>query len=266
MAASFETPFTYTATGDLGCQRDTMLNNELLLRDQLGRPKRRGYLSADGFTFGRPNEKRDNSAGDALRGWSGTTSSLPFHHQEKKAERDFMSLNRAAVQAGLVTAPEHYEFRATHDVRRRASGEEKKRTRVRRIPPTMVFGISTRPSTPIFDLLEHKYQDRWQQQRRQQELAKKQEDTKRRSHTAPPLRKQHSRAVYSTRASLLKTYQNPVDPAPLWQMPRFTRNARPHLQTFRSARDRGEAFTHFEHDGISREGNLGHGVYETAKS
>ncbi|XP_046371401.1 cilia- and flagella-associated protein 77-like isoform X2 [Haliotis rufescens] len=256
MAASFDTPYTFTATGDLGIQRDTMLNNELLLRDQLGRPKRRGYLSADGFTFGRPNERRDNSAGDALRGWSGTTSSLPFHHQEKKAERDFMSLNRAAVQAGLVTAPEHYEFRATHDVRRRASGEEKKRTRVRRIPPTMVFGISTRPSTPIFDLLEHKYQDRWQQQRRQQELAKKQEDTK----------KQRSGAVYSTRASLLKTYQNPVDPAPLWQMPRFARNAQPHLQTFRSARNRDEAIAHFEHDGISRKGTLGHGVYETAKS
>ncbi|XP_071096904.1 cilia- and flagella-associated protein 77-like isoform X3 [Haliotis cracherodii] len=256
MAASFDTPYTYTATGDLGIQRDTMLNNELLLRDQLGRPKRRGYLSADGFTFGRPNERRDNSAGDALRGWSGTTSSLPFHHQEKKAERDFMSLNRAAVQAGLVTAPEHYEFRATHDVRRRASGEEKKRTRFRRIPPTMVFGISTRPSTPIFDLLEHKYQDRWQQQRRQQELAKKQEDTK----------KQRSGAVYSTRASLLKTYQNPVDPAPLWQMPRFARNAQPHLQTFRSARNRDEAIAHFEHDGISRKGTLGHGVYETAKS
>lgn len=34
-----------------------------------------------------------------------------------------------------------------------------------------------RPSTPIFDLLEHKYQDKWLQQRRQQELANRKEET-----------------------------------------------------------------------------------------
>lgn len=55
-----------------------------------------------------------------------------------------MALNRAAVQTGLVTANENYEFRATHDVRRKTAGDEKTRTRTRRIPPSMVFGISTR--------------------------------------------------------------------------------------------------------------------------
>ena len=33
--------------------------------------------------------------------------------------------------------------------------------------------FSSRPSTPVFDLLEHKYQDRWLQERRAQELAKR---------------------------------------------------------------------------------------------
>ena len=55
-----------------------------------------------------------------------------------------MALNKAAVQNGLVTAPENNEFRATHDVRRKTAGDEKTRTRTRRIPPSMVFGISTR--------------------------------------------------------------------------------------------------------------------------
>ena len=32
--------------------------------------------------------------------------------------------------------------------------------------------------------------------------------------------------VYETRASLLRVHQVPVDPAPLWQMPKFTRNVR----------------------------------------
>ena len=55
-----------------------------------------------------------------------------------------MALNRAAVSAGLVSATDQYEFRATHDVRRKAQSEDKSRTRTRRIPPSMVFGISTR--------------------------------------------------------------------------------------------------------------------------
>ena len=55
-----------------------------------------------------------------------------------------MALNRAAVSAGLVSANDQYEFRATHDVRQKAQSEDKNRTRTRRIPPSMVFGISTR--------------------------------------------------------------------------------------------------------------------------
>jgi len=35
-----------------------------------------------------------------------------------------------------------------------------------------------RPSTPIFDLLEHKYQDKWLQDRRKMEMSKRQEETK----------------------------------------------------------------------------------------
>lgn len=37
----------------------------------------------------------------------------------------------------------------------------------------MTFGISTRPSTPVFDLLEHKYQERWLAGRREAEIAKR---------------------------------------------------------------------------------------------
>jgi hypothetical protein len=37
----------------------------------------------------------------ALHGWPTlTNTTLPFKRKEKKADRDFMSLNRAAVSAG----------------------------------------------------------------------------------------------------------------------------------------------------------------------
>ncbi|KAK3576073.1 hypothetical protein CHS0354_018344 [Potamilus streckersoni] len=273
MATSVENPFIYTAAGELGNQRESMLQNELLLRPELGKPKRRGVLLPEGYTFGRPNEDQHGGTTDALHGWPTLQSTtLPFRKKEKKtAERDFMALNRAAVTSGLVSANEHYEFRATHDVRRKASSDDKQRSRTRRIPPTMVFGISTRPSTPIFDLLEHKYQDKWLQQRRQLELAKRQEETKmgRSTYSAGVvnnLQKRVPGAVYETRASLLRTYQNPVDPAPLWQMPKFTKNAHPSLSTFRSAKARKSAYESFEFDKISRKGDFGQGVYESAKN
>ncbi|XP_060079080.1 cilia- and flagella-associated protein 77-like isoform X2 [Ylistrum balloti] len=259
-----QNPYAYTATGELGANRETMLNNELLLRTRLGRPKRRGYSSAptENFVYGRPLEPRQGGAEDALHGWPAmkpniASTTLPFSRKEKKTDRDFMVLNKAAVQAGLVTASENYKFRATHDVRRKTAGDENTHSRTRRIPPTMVFGISTRPSTPIFDLLEHKYQDKWLMSRRQMELTKRQEESKQR---------RNPNTVYETRASLLRTYQNPVDQAPLWQLPKFKKNAKASLQTFRSEGARKEGYEHFESDQISRKGKLGHGVYESAKN
>ena len=68
---------------------------------------------------------------------------------------------------------EQANYRATHDVRRRVTEEDKKKIATQRIPANMTFGISTRPSTPVFDLLEHKYQDRWLSIRREAELTRR---------------------------------------------------------------------------------------------
>ncbi|KAJ8300160.1 hypothetical protein KUTeg_021679 [Tegillarca granosa] len=42
--------------------------------------------------------------------------------------------------------------------------------------------------------------------------------------------------------------------------------AKPSLQTFRSENARRSAYANFETDKISRRGNMGHGVYESAKN
>ncbi|KAK7466006.1 hypothetical protein BaRGS_00030875 [Batillaria attramentaria] len=250
-------PFTYTAPGDLGLHRETMLSNELLLRDKLGHPRTRGfYLPGQGFTYGRPNEKRDFTAADALRGWGGGLSSLPINKKDKLPGRDFKAINRAAVSAGLMTAQEHYDYRCTHDIRCKPAAQEKTKGRTRRLPPSMVFGLPTRPSTPIYDLLEHKYQDKWIQQRYSQEQAQRKAEQQ----------KKNALLLYNTRATLLRTYQNPVDDKPLWQMPRFTKSAKPHLQTFRTTKEKEDAFKNFDMDKVSRKGVFGTGVYEAAKN
>lgn len=65
--------------------------------------------------------------------------------KEKALERDFISLNKAAVESGLTTASEQARFRATHDIRRKpADTARAKSDKSIQFPPDMTFGISTR--------------------------------------------------------------------------------------------------------------------------
>lgn len=261
MATRFEGPYDYTATGILGDQRNSMLVNELHLRDQVGNVKTRGFdLPSRGFAYGLPHDRRDWTAANALRGWTGTHLIKGGATKSNSAtERDFMNLNKAAIAAGLVRAPENSDYRATHDIRRLPfdKKEMSAKMRTRRLPPTMVFGIPSRPSTPIFDLLEHKYQDKWIKDKAHQVNSKRSADVKGSRGTG---------MIYETRASLLRTYQNPVEPAPLWQLPRFTKSAKPHLQTFRTNRAKDSAFKNLETDQICRQGDFGTGIYEPAQN
>lgn len=85
-----------------------------------------------------------------------------------KLVRDFIALNKEAVKAGCVTTKQNDQFRSLNDIQRKvridngASGnfDSLGRTRVQ-FPPGMVFGMPHRPSTPINDVLEHKYLRDW---------------------------------------------------------------------------------------------------------
>lgn len=95
---------------------------------------------------------KDNGASEALSGWSPSGPLMPITgHTERKPERDFIALNKACIGAGLVTASDQFQYRATHDVRRRISDEEKSKSKVKRIPASMTFGISTRYGNTLLD-------------------------------------------------------------------------------------------------------------------
>lgn len=64
--------------------------------------------------------------------------------RDKLGKRDFVALNREAIRAGLATSRELNMYRCTHDIRQKPETEEKKRSFVRRIPPTRVYGVATR--------------------------------------------------------------------------------------------------------------------------
>lgn len=260
MATAASNPFAYTATGTLGDKRDTMLENQLLLRCEVGKPMKRGYTEYPGmsYRYGKPMAIKEGGAAEALSDYPGQYfhKCNPNHGNDGQADRDFMALNKSAVLAGLTSAPQHYQFRASHDIRRRMQTEGDKKKASRRILPHMVYGISTRPSTPIHDLLEHKYQDRWLQERSSAEQSRREKDEYKRLTPGK---------VYETRASKLRAHQIPVDSAPLWQLPKFGRKATPHLETFRTKNARAAAFSHHSSDQTARQGIYGQGCYEPAK-
>lgn len=221
--------------------------NPLLAKPQLGKPTPRFFtLPSDDFTYGRTSIGKDGGAAEALASWSQVAY---LQSQEKKEEppRDFIRLNKAAVKSGLTTAQEQFQYRAIHDFRQKPKSSGKRRTKS--VPPDIVFGISTRPSTPIFDLLEHRYQAEWLERRRQMEQAQLDET-----------RKAIASKRYETRASLLRKHSQPVDPPPPWHLPKFSK-VPARLETFRSPQAREKAMKYHELDGTARKGMFGQGIY-----
>ncbi|KAK1155508.1 cilia- and flagella-associated protein 77-like [Acipenser oxyrinchus oxyrinchus] len=235
----------------VGVIRDSMLANPLLIRADLGRSRSRAFtLPGKEFVFGKPNVTMDGGVPEVMNHWS---TLVPVTHSDskpRKAGQDFMALNREAVKSGLVTAHEHYQFRATHDLKLRPLKEE---ARLDRSPPDITFGVHTRPSTPIFDLLEHRYQQRWLEECRSAQKASQ----------AKQQKKTKLGKIYETRTSLLRQSQPSMEPRPLWQLPRFQKVG-PHLETFRSAEARKRAFSSHFSDSVARCGLQGQGMYTTS--
>lgn len=79
----------------------------------------------------------------ALSKWHTPSLSISKSAQYRKAERDFVALNREGVKSGLVTAKELHQFRATHDIRRPVVSKTYKSAPVQ-IPQDITFGLPTR--------------------------------------------------------------------------------------------------------------------------
>lgn len=238
-----------------GAMRET--NNPLLLKAEIGKPLKRGFvLPSDQFTYGKTSQGQIIGASETIN-WQSMKQKPQSFSADKNLGRNFIAINKAATRAGLVTAKEHFQYRATHDVTPlQKEGEYKKKSGKELPNIDIVYGVPTKPSTPVFDLLEHKYQDNWlDENTRLPELSR-----------AMKTESQKQKKYGETRASRLRRFSPPVDQPPLWQMPKFQKNAVPALQTFRDEEARGKAFKHHASDCTARTGVFGHGIYEGAKS
>ncbi|KAM8934456.1 cilia- and flagella-associated protein 77 [Pelodytes ibericus] len=230
-----------------GVVRDSMDHNQLLQKAELGKIKRRCYtLPGTEFTYGQNSFMKEGGVAAAIGHWNSVEANKSRH---KKPQSNFVALNREAVKSGLVTAAEHQAYRNTHDIWRPSDRVKIDHAKMV-FPPDTTFGICTRPSTAIYDLLENKYQYLWIEQQRQasEELRLKSKEKMRRAR------------MQDTRTTLLRRYQPPTDPAPLWQLPRFQKIG-PHLNTFPNEEARRKAFSAHHSDGIARRGLHAQGIY-----
>ncbi|XP_027018585.2 cilia- and flagella-associated protein 77 [Tachysurus fulvidraco] len=234
----------------VGVVRDSMTNNPLIMKPKLGKIKSRGlsYPGPD-FVYGAVTTFQDGGAAEALSNWHTPSLSMSKSAQYRKAERDFVALNREGVKSGLVTAKELHQYRATHDIRRPVASKSFKSAPVQ-LPQDITFGLPTRPSTPISELLKYKYGQRWleEQQAKDKELLEHQ------------TKKVQLQRIQDTRTTLLRKCRPLEEPPSMWKLPRFQQIG-PALDTFRDPEARKKAMAAHYMDSIARRGLLGQGTY-----
>ncbi|XP_072815116.1 cilia- and flagella-associated protein 77 isoform X2 [Vicugna pacos] len=215
---------------------------------ELGKPRERSCsLPGINFNYGLYIRGLDGGVPEAIGHWDVFKQQPTCPHE---LTRDYIAMNRGAVKAGLVTARENFLYRQLNDIRISDQDDRRLRRELPSLPPNMTFGVRARPSTPFFDLLQHRYQQLWVQEQKATQKAVK-------------LEKKHKvilGKLYETRSSQLRKYKPPVELGALWHMPHFQKVG-PHLDTFPTEADRQKAFKAHREEHAVRQGTLRMGNY-----
>ncbi|XP_051040972.1 cilia- and flagella-associated protein 77 isoform X2 [Phodopus roborovskii] len=195
----------------LGVVRDSMFQNPLIVKAELGKPRERSCsLPGINFNYGLYIRGLDGGVPEAIGHWNVFKQQPTCPHE---LTRNYIAMNRGAVKAGLVTARENMLYRELNDIRINDQ-EDRRQKEPPSAPPNVTFGIRSRPSTPFFDLLQHRYQQLWVQEQKATQQAIKLEKKQ----------KVILGKLYETRSSQLRKYKPPVKLDALWHMPHFQKN------------------------------------------
>ncbi|XP_027822040.1 cilia- and flagella-associated protein 77 isoform X2 [Ovis aries] len=193
----------------LGVVRDSMFQNPLIVKAELGKPRERSCsLPGINFNYGLYIRGLDGGVPEAIGHWNVFKQQPTCPHE---LTRNYIAMNRGAVKAGLVTARENLHYRQLNDIRISDQDDRRLKKEPPSLPPNMTFGIRARPSTPFFDLLQHRYQQLWVQEQKATQKAIKLEKKQ----------KVILGKLYETRSSQLRKYKPPVGLDALWHMPHF---------------------------------------------
>ncbi|KAJ7308009.1 hypothetical protein JRQ81_008509 [Phrynocephalus forsythii] len=235
----------------LGVARESMLQNPLIAKPELGKPRRNCYnLPGHAFNYGLYFHGVDGGVPEAIGHWHTIKRKLTL---AKEKPRDYQASNRRAVKDGYITPHEHNLYRKLKDFRLNEEDERRFKRSPPKVPADMTYGRPARPSTPFFELLQHKYREVWMEQQRatiKAETAEKQQQKRRGK-------------VYDTRTTLLRKHQPPMKTEHLWRIPHFQKVG-PHLSTFEDPVQYKKAMAAFRSEIPVRIGPLAQGLYTTA--
>ncbi|KAG3288237.1 cilia and flagella associated protein 77, transcript variant X1 [Ictidomys tridecemlineatus] len=215
---------------------------------ELGKPRERSCsLPGIDFNYGLYIRGLDGGVPEALGHWDVFKQQPTCPHE---LTRNYIAMNRGAVKAGLVTARENILYRQLNDIRISDKDDRRTKKDAPSLPPDMTYGIQARPSTPFFDLLQHRYQQLWVQEQKATQKAIKLEKKQ----------KVILGKLYETRSNHLRKYKPPVKLDALWHMPHFQKVGR-HLDTFPTEADRQRALKAQREEYAVRQGTLRLGNY-----
>uniref|UniRef100_A0A7M4EFV6 Cilia and flagella associated protein 77 n=1 Tax=Crocodylus porosus TaxID=8502 RepID=A0A7M4EFV6_CROPO len=186
---------------------------------ELGKPRRSSYaLPGPDFTYGLCIRGTDGGVPEAIGHWH---SMKPRPPSQREIPRNYIAMNRGALKAGYVTAREFNLYRHVKDIRCKEEEGSRFKKATPSLPPDMTFGITScfyRPSTPIFDLLQHRYQEVWVEQQRAAAAARQAEQKK-------------VIKVCETHTTLLRKHPPPAKVDSLWHLPQFQKVQNGRLQS-----------------------------------
>lgn len=253
-----EQMFENTATGLLGRRRETMLDNRLLHRHQIGVPLRCCRdLPCPDFRYGKVEESGMWKVADALRGWAGTGLKEPKQQKVIQIPQglcctDILALNRAAVNEGVCKASELRDYRNTHCLVfskfARRGGE---RLPAIKADKDQIYGRKSDYITSVNELMTDQELTTWQQCIRK--CAREKMAVKKMNKPDP---------WKENTACVLRMGNNVKGPQTesLWKMPRFENKAKPHICSFRSQRELYAAHKANVLESVGRQGIFGEGI------
>ncbi|XP_062447297.1 cilia- and flagella-associated protein 77 [Rhea pennata] len=232
----------------LGVARDSMLRNPLIAKAELGKPRRSSYtLPGPDFSYGLYIHGTDGGVPEAIGHWH---AMKPRPALLRKMPRDYITMNCGALKAGYTTAHEFNLYYGAKDIRRKADEESRFKRGPPKVPADMTYGIVSRPSTPFFDLLHHKYKELWIEQQRATTVIQQEE-------------KKKKGKAYETRTTLLRKHPLPAKEESFWHLPHLEKVG-PHLSTFPDSEARKKAFSVYRSEMPVRCGPLHQGIYTTS--
>ncbi|NXS78132.1 CFA77 protein, partial [Erpornis zantholeuca] len=177
---------------------------------ELGKPSRTCYsLPGPDFTYGMYFHKRDGGVAEAIGHWD----SVKAKPHVRVMPRDFVTMGRMAVGEGCVSAREFALYYKFKDLRCKDEGILRYGCKP---PPGMTFGRPSRPSTPFFDIMQHRYKELWMESQRARTVVQ---------HV---VKKKKISDVRGNRTTFLRTHPLPAKEESFWHPQRFEKVWTPH--------------------------------------